>query len=200
MLPRLLLLTDRSQLRLSQPLADTLAQCVAAGATHVVVRELDELPRARAALVDVVVEAGGTAIAAHDALPGASGVHLPMAGFRSTAADPDAPGPSEASRAIGLRGASCHSAAEVREAAGLGATYATLSPYAATASKPGYGPALGPDAFTGHPIPVFALGGIDPENAAAARSAGAYGVAVMGAVMRAPDPAAVVRDLLAAVG
>jgi thiamine-phosphate pyrophosphorylase len=50
--------------------------------------------------------------------------------------------------------------------------------------------------FAGHAIPVYALGGIAPGNAAAARAAGAYGVAVMGAVMRAPDPAGVVAALL----
>jgi thiamine-phosphate pyrophosphorylase len=42
-----------------------------------------------------------------------------------------------------------------------------------------------------------ALGGVGAGNARACREAGADAVAVMGAVMRAGDPAAVVRDLLA---
>jgi thiamine monophosphate synthase len=46
---------------------------------------------------------------------------------------------------------------------------------------------------------VFALGGITAANAAQARAAGAYGVAVMGAVMRADDPGAVVAALLGEV-
>jgi thiamine-phosphate pyrophosphorylase len=87
----------------------------------------------------------------------------------------------------------------VAVAAAEGAAYATLSPYAATPSKPGYGPPLPTTAFAGHPIPVFALGGITPANVAEARAAGAYGVAVMGAVMRADEPAAVVRSLLEAL-
>ncbi|GAA0970329.1 Thiamine-phosphate synthase [Nocardioides aquaticus] len=48
-------------------------------------------------------------------------------------------------------------------------------------------------------VPVYALGGIDATNAADFRTAGADGVAVMGAVMRADDPAAVVEQLLGAV-
>ena len=70
---------------------------------------------------------------------------------------------------------------------------------AATASKPGYGPPLPSAEYAAAAdagIPVYALGGLGRDNAAAALGAGAHGVAVMGAVMRAPDPAAVVADLL----
>ena len=58
---------------------------------------------------------------------------------------------------------------------------------------------MGPSDLAGHPIPVFALGGIDADNAADAMAHGAYGVAVMGAVMRAPQPASVVAAVLAEV-
>lgn len=101
---------------------------------------------------------------------------------------------------MALVGRSCHTPAEVAAAAADGFDYATLGPFATTASKPGYGPALPPEAYAGHPIPVYALGGIDPGNAAAAVEAGAHGVAVMGAVMRSASPRTVVRDLLAVVG
>ena len=77
---------------------------------------------------------------------------------------------------------------EVARAAGEQASWVTLSPYAVSASKPGHGPALPPGAFVGHPVPVLALAGIDASNAASARAAGAHGVAVMGAVMRASRP------------
>lgn len=76
----------------------------------------------------------------------------------------------------------------------------TLSPYAASASKPGDRATLPADAFAGHEVPVLALAGVDAANAADAIAAGAHGVAVMGAVMRADDPAGVVTDLLLAVG
>ncbi len=98
-------------------------------------------------------------------------------------------------------GISAHGTADVAAAAGAGADYATLSPIFLTSSKPGYGPplgiaALGPAARFG--IPVLALGGIGPPSAVPCLDAGAGGVAVMGEVMRAADPCAVVRDLVAA--
>ncbi|MFT4082596.1 MAG: thiamine phosphate synthase [Nocardioides sp.] len=95
------------------------------------------------------------------------------------------------------RGRSCHTRGEVARAAVDGFDYVTLSPYAASESKAGYGPPLGAGALAGHPLPVFALGGIGPHNAAHALAEGADGVAVMGAVMRAEEPAAVVTALLA---
>jgi thiamine-phosphate pyrophosphorylase len=47
----------------------------------------------------------------------------------------------------------------------------------------------------GSRLGVYALGGIGPAQAAACLAAGASGVAVMGVVMRAEDPSAVVRSL-----
>ena len=46
-------------------------------------------------------------------------------------------------------------------------------------------------------LPVIAIGGIDAARAAAAREAGAYGVAAIAALWRAPDPAAAALALLA---
>jgi thiamine-phosphate pyrophosphorylase len=85
----------------------------------------------------------------------------------------------------------------VHRAAAEGAAYATLSPFATSLSKPGYGPPVDCDAYASEcDLPVLALGGIDPGNAARARAAGAHGVAVMGCVIRSASPAAVVRELL----
>ncbi len=47
-------------------------------------------------------------------------------------------------------------------------------------------------------IPVIAIGGVTPANAASVADTAARGVAVVGAVMAAPDPAAAVRQLLQA--
>lgn len=68
-----------------------------------------------------------------------------------------------------------------------------VSPFAATASKPGYGPALGPAGLAalvpGGP-PAYALGGVRPDDVRACLAAGAHGVAVMGPLMRDPQLAA----------
>ncbi|MFJ9388520.1 thiamine phosphate synthase [Nocardioides sp. NPDC101246] len=186
-LPRLLVLTDRSRLRLGRGLLPTLAECAEAGLTHVVLRELDESPEQRADLAEALAALGLDVIAAHTPLPAAVGLQLPSAGRCNTSFE-------------GLHlGRSCHSPAEVAQAAEDGFGYAMLSPYSLTESKPGYGPPLGPEPFRDLPLPTYALGGITPGNAAEAVAAGAHGVAVMGAVMRAEEPGQVVRDLLAAL-
>ena len=81
--------------------------------------------------------------------------------------------------------------------------YAVLGPVHETASKPGYGPALGVGGVrliaSATSVPVIAIGGITPERIADVMSAGAAGVAVMGSVMRSPVPGAEVTALLAAL-
>lgn len=190
-LPRLLVLTDRSQLRLGRGLVATITECAAAGLTHVVVREHDLAPPARRGLVAALAAVPGLCvISSRVPDPAAHGLHLAAA---ATGRGPD---PAAGCSVVGR---SCHNRAEVRRAARDGLDYVTLSPFAASRSKPGYGPALDSAAFADLPLPTYALGGIVTGNAAAARDAGAHGVAVMGAVMRAADPAAVVADLLEAV-
>jgi thiamine-phosphate pyrophosphorylase len=102
-----------------------------------------------------------------------------------------------------LLGASAHSAAEAASLIAAGADYVTISPVFLTASKPGYGPALGLDGLAevvaAAKGPVIALGGITLENAAACMKAGAAGIAVMGEVMRSADPEATVRALVEAI-
>ena len=77
-------------------------------------------------------------------------------------------------------------AAKRREAEG--ADFLTYSPIYPTASKPGYGPAVGTaslaEVVEGVKLPVFALGGITPDRVQACFAAGAFGVAVMSGVMQ----------------
>lgn len=221
MIPRLVLLTDRSQLRLGRGLVRTVRECVDAGLEAVVVREHDLPPDARHALVAELAAVDGLLVvssripdpaahgwhhAAHQPQPRvrpASGGLSSAGALHSVASAGNCSLKTTRSAALTnttrLQSRSCHTRAEVEAAARDGMAWATLSPYAASASKPGYGPPLPEDAYAGHALPVLALGGITPANAAAARAAGAHGVAVMGGVMRSSDPAAVVADLLRAV-
>jgi len=186
-----LVLTDRRQA--GRPLPDTIAAAVRGGAREVILREKD-LPRAeRVALATrlraILRPVGGRLIVAGPDPLGGDAVHL-------AAADP-MPQPDARSGLVYI-GRSCHDAEELAAASTV--DYVTLSPVFPTASKPGYGPALGVDTFrrlvTGTLVKVFALGGVTTrEQAQACRAAGAAGVAVMTVVMRSADPATVVREL-----
>lgn len=174
------LLTDRRVAR--GALVDVVAAAVGGGVRWVVLREKD-LPRAErlALAVDlraILADAGGTlVVAGPDPLDG-DAVHLPAAG--------PYPPPT-----VGLVGRSCHDTAELARL--TTEHYATLSPLYETKTKPGYGPVLGPGGLSEliavSPVPVLALGGIEnPDQVHACVEAGAAGVAVLGAIMRADDP------------
>jgi len=198
--PPLLVISDRRQAR--RPLGKVAEAIFAGGCRWLSLREKD-LPAAdRRALLGALTALARrweATVTVHDdidaaAMAGAGGVHLPSAG------DPKA---ARARLPDGLIGASAHSAAEASALLGSGADYVTVSPVFITASKPGYGPAIGLDGLAEIvaqvPGPVIALGGITAANAPLCLAAGARGVAVMGEVMRATDPQAVVDSILAAI-
>jgi thiamine-phosphate pyrophosphorylase len=190
-IPPVVVLTDRRLAR--RPLLDVVRAAVDGGARWVVLRERD-LPRAQRAALAAELRAilepvGGTLIVSGADPLGGRAVHLPASG--------PSPPPS-----LPIVGRSCHTAAELARISTE--SYVTLSPVYPTPSKPGYGPPLGPTGLARliphSPVPVLALGGVaTPEQAAACRLAGAAGVAVMGAVMCAPDPAQLVHELIRAV-
>lgn len=181
-LPRLLILTDRHQLPAGRDLASTIASL--RGDFAVVLRELD-LPWAEREALAADLAKLAPVIAAHESLEASVGTHASA----SQAAPP------------GVWGRSCHSVEDVAHATGEGAAWATLGSVAETVSKPGYPPQIGPAELRRATTfaPVFALGGVTTENAQSLMWSGIYGIAVMGAVMRADDPAAVVGQLLEAV-
>jgi 8-oxo-dGTP diphosphatase len=86
-------------------------------------------------------------------------------------------------------GASCHDAAELAQAARLELDYALLAPVLPTATHPGAAP-LGWDGFAslaaGRPMPIYALGGLHRADLEMARAHGAHGIAMKGALWRAP--------------
>jgi thiamine-phosphate pyrophosphorylase len=84
-----------------------------------------------------------------------------------------------------------------------GASYLGVGPAYPTSTKDGLPPAIGPSgigAVAGAvPVPVIAIGGITAARVHEVLAAGAYGVAVVGAVSGAADPARATADLLYAV-
>ncbi|WP_373306902.1 thiamine phosphate synthase [Micromonospora gifhornensis] len=198
-------LTDRRLAR--RPLVDVVAAAVAGGVRWVVLREKD-LPRAErsalaAELRPILTGAAGTLIVAGpDPLldseaeqrgrgvggDGRLALHL-------SATDAGPPPGAE------LVGRSCHDEAELRRL--RTEDYAFLSPVYPTSTKPGYGPPLGTVGLAAlirlSPVPVLALGGIEtPAQVRACVRAGAVGVAVLGAVMRSPDPRQTAAELTSA--
>lgn len=190
-LPRLYIITDR---RLA-PHHDVVGQLasvlfgLAPGAAMVQVREKDLDGRALLELTRAVIAVAGACgcpVLVNDRLDvaqaaGADGVHLPEDGL-----------PIAVARSLwpdGLIGRSIHSAASDLD----GADFAVFGPVWATASKPGVAGA-GLDVLaeitSSARCPVLALGGVDrAERAAAARAAGAWGVAGIRAFLT-PEAAA----------
>jgi thiamine-phosphate diphosphorylase len=193
--PAVVVVTDRALAAAADHgLDEVVAAALEGGARGVLLRDKDLEPDARAGLAARLRDL----TAAHGAeLWVASTVGLARAaaadGVHLAAADPF---PRDAR---GLRvGRSCHTVDDLLHARAEGADRATYSPVFATGSKPGYGPALGVDGLSDgcQAVPdlaVVALGGIGPGRAGACVGAGAWGVALMGGVMRAPDPRSVVR-------
>lgn len=187
--PRLLVLTDRAQAA-PRSLVEVLLEAVSGGARAVVLREKDLTRAERVEIAAQLRPAIEVLLVASDPLIPANGVHL-------AATDP-MPDPRPA-----LVGRSCHDADDIARAVAQGCDYVTVSPVFASASKPGYGPPLGVDGLrelaVGADIAIYALGGVTPDRARACLDAGAHGVAVMGEIMRAHDPARTVAGLLAAI-
>jgi thiamine-phosphate pyrophosphorylase len=86
-----------------------------------------------------------------------------------------------------LVGSSTHSLLQAKEAEKLGANYITAGHVFATDCKKGlkpHGVKLLSEIAAEIDIPIYALGGISPDNAAMCISAGAYGVCAMSGFMK----------------
>ena len=113
------------------------------------------------------------------------GVHLPSTGMSRR----------QAKQLLGrsaLIGRSCHTAEEVERCDQEGWAFVTLGPIFKSISKAGYGPMMTLDEFgaiaRSVALPVFALGGVLPENARSCIEIGAAGVAVVGGIVGAESP------------
>ena len=188
--PPLLLITDRSQTR--RPVTEVVSAALQAGCRWVSLREKDLPAGERLALARELVALAGADKACfmvHDDLEAAaatgSGCHLPRNGDVAAARARLGQG--------ALIGVSAHNLAEARRAEEAGADYVTFSPVFPSRSKPGYGDEAGLDRLAkvveAVSLPVIALGGVTEANATDCLSFGARGVAVMGRVMGAEEPA-----------
>lgn len=199
--PRLHLVTNR-QLCPPGAQAAIVAQAARGGLGAVQLREkdlderalLDEAAALRAVLGETPLLVNG-AVGVAQAV-GAAGVHLPET-MGSVAAARAALGP------LALVGRSVHDVAGARAATAEGVDHLIVGTIYATASKPGRASAgleLIRAVAAAVPTPIIAIGGIDATNVAATIAAGAWGIAVMSGILRAPDPAEAVRRLRAAIG
>ncbi|HXI10466.1 MAG TPA: thiamine phosphate synthase [Thermodesulfobacteriota bacterium] len=126
-------------------------------------------------------------------LSGADGVHL----GQSSVSASEARGILGAGKLIGV---STHSLTEARAAEADGADFVTFGPVYPTPSKACYGPPVGIQALkevsSSVRVPVYAIGGVKKENLREVIAAGAFGAAVISAVLAGEDPAKDARELI----
>jgi len=194
-------ITDRGRLR-GRPIEEVVSQAIDGGVNAVQLRE-KELPGGELYDLAITLRAvtrGRALLLVNDRLDvalacGADGVHLPE---RSV--------PLRKARALAgeacLVGRSVHSVEAAVEAERDGADYLIAGNVYETASKPG-APAAGIELVRAVAeavrVPVLAIGGITARRVPEVITAGANGIAVIAAILDAPDPAAAARALRAAL-
>lgn len=199
----LYLVTDRRQTG-GRPLAPLVGQAAAGGLRAVQVRERDlgtrDLLTLSVELCEMMRAQGGRVMINDRAdlvlALGADGVHLRA----------DSLPVPVARRLLGsdrLIGVSAHSPDEAVRAESDGADFVVLGPVYDTPSKRDYGPPIGlhplEEAGRRCRVPVFAIGGVTVARVAEVRRAGAYGVAVISAILSAQSVASVTRQFLDAL-
>ena len=196
-IPCLALVTDRHAAQ-GRPLDLVVAAALDGGVNLVQLREKDLSARELWALAIRLRELteGRALFLVNDRLDvalaaGADGVHL--AGHSLP--------PAAARAALGperLVGCSVHDAAEAEEAARGGADYLFVGTLYPSRSHPGQaaaGPTLVEELRGTVDVPLIGIGGITARTAREVLMAGARGVAVISAIMAAPDPAAAAAKL-----
>ena len=196
---RLYVVTDRQQTA-GRPLAEVVAAAARGGLGAVQLREKDlsagELYDLGVSL-QKALDPQGVPLLVNDRIDvalalDAAGVHLAGHSLPTRTAR----------RVLGpdkLLGVSTHGLETARRAADEGADFVVFGPVFATPSKLAYGPPQGlsrlAEVVRGVPVPVIGIGGITPGNLAQVMQTGAHGVAMIRAVLAAPDPCAAAREL-----
>lgn len=195
----LYLVTDRG-LSLGRSTVDIVRAAVDGGATCVQLREKscstrEFLTEARA--VRELLSGTGVPLIINDRIDvalavGADGVHLGQTDMPI----------HDARRLVGpgmLIGISAECLDDAVRAEDQGADYIGVSPVFSTPTKTDTAPALGLDGVAAIraavSIPLVGIGGIHRENAAAVITAGCHGLAVVSAIVSAPDPQQAASEL-----
>ena len=200
---RLLVVTDRHQTN-GRPLVPLLQRVLAVAAPAIQLRERDFSSGELVALareVQAVTASPGSQLLINDridvalALEGV-GVHL-----RSNSLSVPV-----ARRLLGtgrLLGVSVHGVEEAMQAESQGADYIVLGPIYETPSKQMFGPPLGIHTLEKVcslvRIPIIGIGGVTAARAREMQCAGAFGAAVITAILGADDIESATRELLDAV-
>lgn len=198
---RLLVVTDR---RLASPrsLTAVVGAALSGGARAVQLRNKGDSARellAAGADLRALTRAAGALLFVNDRLDvalalEADGVHLGPDDLPVAAARAVAPPPF-------LIGRSADDVEVARQAVVDGADYIGCGTVYSTSTKPDAGEVIGLAGLgrvaRAVPVPVLAIGGITIERAGEVARTAAFGIAVVGAVMSAPDPARAVRGFLA---
>jgi thiamine-phosphate pyrophosphorylase len=198
---RLIVITDRN-LAVPRDLQDLVRLCLEGGAPAVQLRDKDATARElyeQAVGLRALTKEYNALLFINDRLDvalaaGADGVHLGPTDL-----------PLEAARKIVPRsfliGISTDDPEIARRAEAKGADYIGCGAVFGTSTKAEVkGERIGPEGLAlvaeAVSIPVVGIGGITLENAAELRSTGAAGIAVVGALMQAPDPRRTTEALL----
>lgn len=196
----LYLITDRTQTN-GRALGTVVRQALEGGVRVVQLREKDLSGRdlfGMARELRHITQEYGAQLVINDRLDialavGADGVHL-GAGSLPVAETRRILGPER------LIGYSAHAVSEARQAEADGADFVTFGPVYPTPSKAAYGAPVGvellAEATSSLTIPVFALGGVKKTSIAELLTAGARGIALISAIIAAPDPRAAAATLL----
>lgn len=118
-------------------------------------------------------------------------LHLPLHKAEQYVDSKASGGPEASPGELLCLGASCHSAADVKLAESLGCSYITFGHVFETDCKKGLAPrglTLLSEVVRSVSIPVYAIGGITPQNYNEVIDAGAAGACIMSGFMRCPDP------------
>ncbi len=195
----LYLVTDRG-LSLGRSTVDIVRAAVAGGVTCVQLREKECSTRqfvAEARAVREVLTGTGIPLIINDRIDvalavGADGVHLGQTDMLI----------ADARRMVGkdmLIGISAECVDDAVRAESEGADYVGISPVFSTPTKTDTAPALGLDGVAriraAVSLPLVGIGGIGPGNAAGVIRAGCDGVAVVSAIVSAPDPRKAAAEL-----